>query len=65
MSERERERNEDRKGEENSKNERGRNRVRKKKEADKNRCRISESCGLAEEHSAHDQKVMGSIPVQC
>jgi len=25
--------------------------------------RVSESCGLAVKHSAHDQKVMGSIPV--
>jgi len=26
---------------------------------------VSESCGLAVEHSAHDQKVVGSLPVQC
>ncbi len=26
---------------------------------------IGESCGLAVEHLAHDQKVVGSIPVQC
>ncbi len=25
----------------------------------------SKSCGLAVEHSAHYQKVVGSIPVQC
>jgi len=26
---------------------------------------IRKSCGLAVEHSAHDQKVVGLIPVQC
>jgi len=26
---------------------------------------LSQSCGLAVEHSAQDQKVVGSIPVQC
>ncbi len=28
-----------------------------------NKCRSSESYGLAVEHSAHDRKVVGSIPV--
>ncbi len=26
---------------------------------------FSKNCGLAVEHSAHDQKVVGLIPVQC
>jgi len=30
-----------------------------------NKCATGKSCGLAVEHLAHDQKVVGSIPVQC